>query len=86
MTNDSLGLGRIIEFAFFSNETKNILSSILKTFKNMAKKDVKTIMVDKDLQEIDGIKEVYPMASVEFCVVHCLRAFWKAPSNHRLTR
>ena len=86
MAQDSLGLGRIIGFAFVRNETKNMLMSVLKTFKNVTKKEIKTIVVDKDLQEIDAIKEVYPMASVKLCVVHCLRAFWKALSNHRLSR
>ena len=66
MAEDSLSLGRIIAFAFIRNEQKKTLENVFRKFLEVTKISPLTVVVDKDLNEISAIKDVWGMWMLKF--------------------
>ena len=85
MAEDSLSLGRIIAFAFIRNEQKKTLENIFRKFLEVTKICPLTVVIDKDLNEISAIKDVWGNINVKICAVHCIRAIWNAFPKFKLS-
>lgn len=85
MAQDALGIGRVVGFAFVRNETTEMLTNLFYAFLKNVPYEVKTICIDKDMQEINALNQVFPNASIKLCLVHCLRSFWRATNQYKLS-
>lgn len=83
LIQDNLGRGRAVFYAFVRSETGDMMRAILSSFKNMCQDTSKTctVMLDKDQNEIDAIRNALPAASVLLCHFHVLKYFKKKVSE-----
>ena len=77
MASDQLGNGRVVAAAVVASETCEILEEVFSEFAsvNNSENIVKTIIVDKDLSEINAIKKIFKQANVFLCLFHVIKAF-----------
>lgn len=78
MCMDGFGNGRIAAYCFVSDEHQDTVESVLKIFCDVnpsSKNLTKTVIVDKDHNEIAAIKAILPSAKVHLCCFHVLKVF-----------
>ena len=67
--------GRIAAYCFVSNEEKLTVESVIQTFAKFNDiSHVKTVIVDKDFNEITAVNAVLPTAKIQICRFHVLQA------------
>ncbi|GFR62182.1 zinc finger SWIM domain-containing protein 1, partial [Elysia marginata] len=76
---DGNSRSRLVAFALISNESSHMLNEIFSKFRanNPASSAIKTFMVDKDLNSIGRLEDVFPDALCELCLFHVKKAFKK---------
>ena len=76
MVKDSNGHGQAVGQALLVNEKKDALEHFFAEHHRIAgSKSPETVIVDKDFNETDVIKKIWPEASVLLCRFHALKAF-----------
>lgn len=76
--------GQVVAYGILKDERAATLLSLFLEFErhsNLSQK-VKVVMVDKDLNEISKIMEVYPHVSIMLCRFHVLKAFRSGTADH----
>ena len=71
-----------VAYCYVKSETKENMQKVLETFCEYNDvSDVRIIMVDKDLNEINAIKQFIPGATVLLCKFHVMKYFKKKVSD-----
>lgn len=80
---DNLGRGRSVFYAFVKNETAEIIQNIVQAFCDMMgdSSKTKTVMLDKDQNEIQAVRSLLPDATVLLCKFHTIKCFKKKVSE-----
>ena len=77
-----LGKARPVFATFTAYERRSCLKTMCESFKNRNNPSVvKTIMIDKDLQEVEVLKVAFPEADILLCHIHCESAFHSKLKN-----
>ena len=86
LCEDSNGQSEIIAVCILVTENAEGIRWMFETFKAQNAKwcDVKVVMSDKDINEREVIKEVFPDASVLICLIHTLRTFRREVTCERM--
>ncbi len=72
---DSNGHGRTGAYCFVSDEKKATIETIIRTFAEVNDTSkIKTVITDKDFNEIAAIKAILPSVKVQICRFHVLQA------------
>jgi zinc finger SWIM domain-containing protein 3 len=84
MCVDGNGNGRIVSYAVVADESQQNVNKVLEFFQesnDTATEALKTVVIDKDFNEIRSIKTVFPSADITICKFHVLKAFKRAIGN-----
>ncbi|KAL3889975.1 hypothetical protein ACJMK2_002287 [Sinanodonta woodiana] len=76
IVEDGYGQGRIVGFSLVANEKRETLKNLIGEFgqiHNLEK--VKTVVVDKDQNEIAAVQKFMPEISIQLCKFHIMQAF-----------
>lgn len=77
MISDNMGCGRIVAGSYIDCETQESFEDAIKIFKNENKNwhSINTVMLDKDMSEINAVKNQFPNAKIRLCMFHVQTAF-----------
>ena len=82
LAEDGDGRGKPVAYCYVKSETKENMQKVLEKFCEYNDvSDVRIIMVDKDLNEINAIKQFIPGATVLLCKFHVMKYFKKKVSD-----
>lgn len=72
--------GQVVAQALIANETKEVMHKFFQVFKenNPVSTSTSMFLIDKDFTEFSIISELWPTASVFYCLFHVLKAFKSA--------
>lgn len=79
MCEDGNGIGRPLCYIFVRNEETKIVKTALKKFSDLNPEVIsscKIIVTDKDLKEMNIIKDLFPLSNNLLCIFHVLK-FWR---------
>ena len=81
---DGNGQGQVVSYALVKDERASTLRSLFREFEkfNPLGESLKTIMTDKDLNEIAQIKQVFPSVNIMLCRFHVQKAFKSGIAAH----
>ena len=87
LTQDNLGRGRAVFYAFVHSETADMMKAVLSSSQNMMEDLSKTctVMLDKDQNEIAAVRDTLPVANILLCRFHVIKYFKKKVSELLLT-
>ena len=74
--NHVTGKGEVGQLAFMSDEGAEAVEFAFSTFRRICGKDPPVLMVDKDFNEINIMKKVFPTSRIILCWFHVLK-WWK---------
>lgn len=79
MVEDGFGHGRVAFYGAISEETAEVLETVVQVFKeaNPASDQIQVIVIDKDLTEHKVLSEAFPQAKILLCQFHVIKYFNK---------
>ena len=84
---DGDGKGKPVAYCYLKSENKENLQKVLGYFSlHNDVKDVRIVIVDKDLNEMNAIKECIPNATILLCKFHVMKYFKKKVSDLDIKR
>lgn len=78
MCTDGYGNGCIVAYCFIADERQDTVKraiGLFCSFNANTQKETKTVIVDKDYNEITGIASLLPCASIQLCRFHVSKVF-----------
>ena len=75
MVCDGNGQGQAVAHALLADEKRDTLRALFTVFRPSVGDQVKTVVTDKDFNEIDVVQELWPEANLVLCRFHVLKAF-----------
>ena len=73
MVRNGNGHGQAVAQALVADEKRDLLRELFAEFKKSVGEDVKTILIDKDFNEIEVLTGLWPEASLSLCRFHVLK-------------